>query len=260
MIGATAMSVIRLDDAMWPDLTGRPLVIVPLGSLEQHGPHLPMNTDTAIATAVASCAAEQIDMECDRAVVIAPAIVYGASGEHQSFPGTVSLGHAALRSVLLEVVRSLSTWAGRIVIVNGHGGNVSTLSGAVAQMIHEGHDVAWVPCALAAAATDAHAGHDETSLMLHLAPERVDMPRASAGNTADLDDLMPALHARGMEAVSLNGVLGDPTYASSEAGEVLFSSAVHHVVSAIAHGSTRPADGLLRPPNTSTAGVQHADE
>ena len=61
-------------------------------------------------------------------MLIAPAIAYGASGEHQAFAGTVSLGHDALRLVLVELVRSLSTWAGRIVLVNGHGGNVPTLA------------------------------------------------------------------------------------------------------------------------------------
>ena len=103
-----------------------PTLIVPVGSTEQHGPHLPLDTDTRIAVAVAHRAA------ADRGHLLAPAIAYGASGEHQGFPGTVSIGTAALRTVLVEYGRSACDWAGRLVFVNGHGGNTEALRDAVA--------------------------------------------------------------------------------------------------------------------------------
>ena len=135
----------QLADLTWPEIAGRPTVAVPLGSVEQHGPHLPLDTDTAIATAVAR---ELPD------TVTAPAIGYGSSGEHQGFPGTVSIGAEALTAVLLEYGRSIFHWAGRVVFVNGHGGNLAPLAAAVGRLRAEGRDAGWLPCAVAGA--DAH--------------------------------------------------------------------------------------------------------
>lgn len=215
----------QLSDLAWTAVPDRPLVLVPLGSFEQHGPHLPLDTDTRIADAVAHEVARRLG---ERALV-APPVVYAASGEHQSFPGTVSIGNEALRFLLVELVRSLTLWSGPVVFVNGHGGNVRCLSGAVSQLVEEeGRDVAWMPCFPAGG--DAHAGHTETSLMLHLAPEHVDMTRATTGNTAPLRELMPAMLAGGVGAVSPSGVLGDPTSATAEEGARLFDEVVGHVL------------------------------
>ena len=206
-----------LAEAAWPDLTDRPVVLVPLGSTEQHGPHLPLETDTVIATSVARALADTLSG------YVAPAISFGASGEHEGFPGVVSIGTDALKVVLVEVVRSLSPWAGRIVFVNGHGGNVEALTCAVEQLRIEGHDVTWVPCL---AAGDAHAGHTETALLMHLAPWLVRAHRAEPGNTTPIEELMPSLRARGVRDVSANGVLGDPTGATAAAGVALFERMV----------------------------------
>ncbi|MEP9382055.1 mycofactocin biosynthesis peptidyl-dipeptidase MftE [Nocardioides sp. KR10-350] len=215
----------------WPDVPERPLVLVPTGSVEQHGPHLPLDTDAVIAAAVAAGAAEPLG------AVVAPPLVYGNSGEHQSFPGTMSIGAEALRLVVVELVRSLSTWAGRVVFVNGHGGNVPTLVSAVDQLVAEGHDVAWVPCATASSGeVDLHAGHTETSLMLHLRPDGVRLERAAAGTTAPLEEILPALMAGGVAAVSANGVLGDPTAASADHGREVLAAMVDDVVRRLARG------------------------
>jgi mycofactocin precursor peptide peptidase len=189
------------------------VVLVPVGSVEQHGPHLPLDTDSVIADAVARRAAELAD---GVEVVVAPPIAYGASGEHQTFAGTSSIGIVALRTVLVELTRSMRTWADRVVYVNGHGGNLDAVEGAIGKLRAEGHDVAWVACA--AEKADLHAGRTETSLMLHLRPWGVRLDRVEAGNTAPLRELMPRLRAGGVGAVSPNGVLGDPAGASAEEG------------------------------------------
>ncbi|MFJ5302958.1 mycofactocin biosynthesis peptidyl-dipeptidase MftE [Streptomyces sp. NPDC088350] len=204
----------ELGRTVWPRVSERALVLVPVGSTEQHGPHLPLNTDSVIATEVARYAAGRLGTR----VLLAPTIAYGASGEHAGFPGTVSIGHEALRLVLTETVRSLSLWAGRTVLVNGHGGNVPTLDTTVAQLRTEGHDVAWLSCDVPGG--DAHAGRTETSLMLHFAPDDVRLAEAAPGDLRPLAELMPHLRARGVRALSPNGVLGDPTGADAEEGRV----------------------------------------
>jgi mycofactocin precursor peptide peptidase len=189
-------------------------LIVPLGALEQHGPHLPLDTDARIATAVARRAA--VD---DDALLVAPPLAYGASGEHEGFPGTLSIGHEALRAVLVELGRSASRWASRLVFVNGHGGNLPTVPAAVEQLRSDGRDAAWWPCAPTSG--DAHAGRTETSILLALDPRAVRQDAAEPGATAPLADLLPALRAGGVAAVSRNGVLGDPTGATAVDGERL---------------------------------------
>src|SRR5205085_1168139 len=136
----------ELAAAVWPSVPAGALVLVPLGSTEQHGPHLPLSTDSVIARAVAERAAAALPPGPAGPPLVAPAIEYGASGEHAGFPGTVSIGHEALHAVIVETVRSLALWAGRVVFVNGHGGNVATLDDAVGRMRSEGHDVAWIGC------------------------------------------------------------------------------------------------------------------
>ncbi|OLT13360.1 mycofactocin system creatininase family protein [Pseudonocardia sp. CNS-139] len=152
-----------LGSHVWTDLDRPRTLLVPVGSLEQHGPHLPLDTDTRVAAAVAARAAAG-----DPALLVAPPLAFGASGEHESFPGTLSIGHAALRAVLVELGRSAGRWAARLVFVNGHGGNLPTLADAVAQLRDEGRDASWFGCGVPGG--DAHAGRTETSLLLALAP------------------------------------------------------------------------------------------
>jgi mycofactocin precursor peptide peptidase len=219
-----------LSSAAWPDIPAAATVLVPVGSLEQHGPHLPLDTDTVIATAVASAAAKALTVAGER-VLVAPALAYASSGEHQDFPGTCSIGTEALRTVLIELTRSMRTWARRVVFVNAHGGNLTALRGAVRQLGDEGHDVTWVACATEE--VDLHAGRTETSLMLHLRPGDVQSDRAEAGNTGPLTELLPLMMAGGIKAVSANGVLGDPAGATAEEGAALLASMAGDVVAAV---------------------------
>lgn len=199
-------------DMPWPAVPGGLTVLVPVGSTEQHGPHLPFDVDTVIARAVSAQAARGRDD-----VRLAPAVAYGASGEHQDFPGTVSIGTEALTATLIELGRSARLWAGRLVFVNGHGGNIDALDRAVALLREEGTDVTWLPCRHG----EGHAGRAETSLMLHLDPARVDLGRAASGRTEPMRELLPRLRAEGVRAVAPNGVLGDPAGASAAEGEAL---------------------------------------
>ena len=209
------------------EAVGSRLVLVPVGSLEQHGPHLPLDTDTAIAVAVATGVAERLG-EAGRQAWVAPAVTYGASGEHQSFAGTSSIGTEALRLVLVELVRSMRSWAERVVLVNGHGGNLDALRSAVDQLVAEGHLVSWAGCATES--VDLHAGRTETSLMLHLRPESVRLDLAVAGDTRPLVELLPDLRSGGVASVSANGVLGDPSGASASEGVAVLAAMVDHIL------------------------------
>lgn len=203
-----------LSNAVWPGLDRDGIVLVPVGSTEQHGPHLPLDTDTRIARAVAGELAQLLGAR------VAPAVPYGASGEHQAFPGTISIGTEALTAVLVELGRSLTEWAAQVIFVNGHGGNLDALGAAGRFLRGEGRRVSWVPCVTRGG--DLHAGRSETSLMLHLDPTRVRLSLAEAGHTGSLTELLPRLRAGGVASVSANGVLGDPAGASaSEGGELL---------------------------------------
>ncbi|MEU6192213.1 mycofactocin biosynthesis peptidyl-dipeptidase MftE [Streptomyces sp. NPDC047061] len=239
--------------AVWPAIAPAPLVLVPVGSTEQHGPHLPLDTDSVIARAVTVRAASALPGP----VLVAPPVLYGASGEHAHFPGTVSIGHEALCSVLVELVRSLSLWAGSVVFVNGHGGNAASLATAVPQMREEGHEVTWAGCHVPGG--DAHAGRTETSLMLHLAPQDVRLDAAVAGDTRPIGALMPDLIAGGVRAVSPSGVLGDPTGASAEEGrglmDLMVARTVRQITLGVIDGRGRLVDPEESPAGASTAGT-----
>lgn len=218
-------------------------LIVPVGSTEQHGPHLPLDTDTRIATAVAGAAAGLLTDTGGPGWLLAPAIAYGASGEHEGFPGTVSIGTAALQTLLVEFGRSAANWAARMVFVNGHGGNAEALVAATALLRREGRDAAWCPCI--AKDADAHAGHTETSVLLYISPADVKAEMSECGNTAPLAELMPRLRHGGMAAVSELGVLGDPTTATAANGARIFAEMVQHCADRLSRWQPG-RDGMLR--------------
>ena len=235
--------------ARTPELSGGQMLLIPVGSTEQHGPHLPLGMDTVIAQAVTHRAAG-VMKEGGLDVLIAPALAYGASGEHQHFAGTISIGRDGLHLVLVELVRSARSWAGRCVFVNGHGGNVPAVVAAVCQLRVEGHDVAWagcVPSPLAdGAAIDSHAGRVETSLALALAPEDVRLEKAEPGALEPLPALLGRMRMDGVASVSPNGVLGDPAGASAPEGRELLSAMVTDVVSSV-QAWAPDGQGRLRP-------------
>lgn len=230
-----------LADLTWLEVAERAsstLLAVPVGATEQHGPHLPIGTDTMIASALAEHLAGERDD-----VLVAPAVAYGSSGEHAPFAGTLSVGSPATATVLLELVRSADAFRG-VVLVCGHGGNVDALRSAVGTLTAEGrHVLAWMP---SVPGGDAHAGRTETSLLLALRPDVVRIDLAEPGDTRSLAEVMPALREGGVAAVSPNGVLGDPAGASAEEGEVLLADLTSQLVASVATRwpSPHPMRGL----------------
>lgn len=219
-----------------------PALIVPVGSVEQHGPHLPLDTDTRIATAVARGVADQLTEDDGSDYLVAPAIGYGASGEHEGFAGTVSIGTSALQMLLVEFGRSAAGWVSRLVFVNGHGGNMEALTAATAVLRREGRDVGWFSCTVTGA--DAHAGHTETSVLLHISPADVHSDYWLPGNSAPLAELMPRLRSGGIAAVSDVGVLGDPTTATAADGARIFAAMVDGCAQRVRRWMPDP-DGML---------------
>ncbi|HZD73064.1 MAG TPA: mycofactocin biosynthesis peptidyl-dipeptidase MftE [Actinomycetota bacterium] len=210
-----------LGDLTWPEVerlaAAGAALAVPIGSTEQHGPHLPLSTDTDLAVALVDRLAAR-----RRDVLVGPALAYGSSGEHAGFAGTISIGQHAVERLLLELGRSAGGTFRHLLFVSAHGGNQEPVTRAAERLRAESRDVLlWEP-ELAAhtsvPSADAHAGRSETSVQLALDPARVRGGLAEPGNRTPIAELMPALRERGVRAVSPNGVLGDPTGASAAEG------------------------------------------
>ncbi|MFD0363170.1 mycofactocin biosynthesis peptidyl-dipeptidase MftE [Nocardia sp. GCM10030253] len=219
MFDSAAAENVGAADLTWPEVGERAaagvILAVPVGATEQHGPHLPLSTDTDIAVALsARLAALRSD------VLVAPAIPYGSSGEHAGFPGTMSIGQAALELLIVELCRSATDTFDRILLVSGHGGNLEPLRNACALLRAESRDVRMF---MPRYRGDPHAGRSETSIQLALQPGRVRAQRAAAGDTRPLSEILPLMRAGGVRAVSANGVLGDPAGATADEGAALLA-------------------------------------
>ena len=191
------------------------VLVLPLGSFEQHGPHLPLDTDTIIIDAVVAQALETSTIDSD-SFMVAPTIAISASDEHAGFPGTLSTGSAALADSVVAICRSAS-WTQGICIVNGHGGNTDALASITSALTYENirHSMWSLPSYEGA---DMHAGHTETSVMLHVAPAKVQTDLIEPGTVGDASSLVAQMRTSGVAGVSANGVLGNPTTATSEHG------------------------------------------
>ncbi|MEY7850199.1 creatininase family protein [Natrarchaeobius sp. A-rgal3] len=223
--------------ATWTDVGDceTDLAVVPVGSTEQHGPHASLGTDVATAEAVADAALERID----RDIIRAPAIPVGIAEEHRQFPGTMWVSAETFRRYVRESVESLASHGfDRVVIVNGHGGNVDALREVGAQLTRSGAAYAvpftWFEAVGDHGADMGHAGPLETALLRHCAPELVFEERV-----ADVKDGAADGWGEWTSGTNLaydtaefaeNGVVGDPTDGDERRGAELLELASESLV------------------------------
>ncbi|WP_458190382.1 creatininase family protein [Haladaptatus sp. NG-WS-4] len=227
----------HLSEATWTeaDAVETNLAVLPVGSTEQHGPHAPLGTDCLNAEAVAEAGAEAYDGD----VVVAPPVSVGVSEEHRQFSGTLWVSEDTFRQYVRETVASLAHhgW-NRVVIVNGHGGNVAALR-EVAGQITRHDDVYAVPFTWFEAVGDhrsdmGHAGPLETALLRFVHPELVREERiddASEGASDGWGEWVSYTNlAFDSAEFTANGVVGDPEEGDEERGEELLELATQSLV------------------------------
>ncbi len=247
-----------LGDLRGPDIsskiTPRSIFVQPLGAIEQHGPHLPLNTDEIIATAVAQGAVDAVGEQFD--VWLLPTLSYTKSNEHAWAPGTIWLSATTMLNVLDDIGRCIArTNAQKLVFLNGHGGN-SALLNVVNRELRLSHGLQTFTAhpsmppdqGGASAASELgmgiHGGTDETSVMLHLRPDLVDMSKAVRRVP---EKMALNKHVRFGGSVSfgwlsndffVEGHIGDPTHATADLGAHMFASAVVNFSEALGEIST----------------------
>jgi creatinine amidohydrolase len=229
------MAVLFLDRMTWLDIAeqikgGRDTVVVPFGSTEQHGRHLPLGTDSVIGDELGRGLAERLN------AFLAPTVRLGCSEHHLAFAGTISLTEETFRNIVTDVVGSLCKHGFRkIILLPTHGGNFAPLKQALAQIGPiEGVRIigftnleGLLTTAFRSSAkfgvspvkSGAHSGEWETSVMLHLRREEVKMERAAEGWLGSVSEVRAKITS-GLEKMDPNGVLGDPRMGKVEAGKV----------------------------------------
>ena len=199
------------------EISGRsPILVLPLGAWEQHGPHLPLDTDTVIINRVVADAVKDINFE----FLLAPTLAITASDEHHGFPGTLSSGTQALKDTVVSICRSAS-WARGVCIVNGHGGNTDAIAAISSALEYEKitHSIWSLPSYVGG---DMHAGHTETSLMMHIAPESVRVAAIESGTAHNLG-IVDEMREHGVQAIANNGIIGDATTATAVHGAAVLN-------------------------------------
>jgi creatinine amidohydrolase len=208
---------------------GAAVALLPIGSFEQHGPHLPLTTDTLVASAIA------VELATVYPVFRLPPLTISCSHEHAAWPGTVSISATTLAAIVRDVSASVQhAGASTLVLVNGHGGNyvlgnvVQEASLGPLRMALFPTEPDWEDARAEAGLTttglsDMHAGELETSILLHMLPDLVRPGYERADHVAD--DRRYLL-ARGMQAYTESGVVGRPSLASAEKGRAVLASLV----------------------------------
>lgn len=205
------------------------VAVLPVGSYEQHGPYLPLATDTLVACAIAR------EIAAAHPVHLLPPVTVSCSHEHAAWPGTVSISSVTLHAVVRDIADSLRrSGVGALVLVNGHGGNY-VLGNVVQEASARGEKLALFPAVedweaareragvVTSLLSDMHAGEIETSILLHVHPHLVRPGYESADHLAD--DRRHLLTA-GMSAYTDSGVIGRPSLGSADKGKALLASLV----------------------------------
>ncbi len=223
------MELLPADTSPDVRLRSAPVAVLPVGSLEQHGAHLPLTTDTVVATTVAARIAEV------HPVRLLPPVTFSCSHEHAAWPGTVSLSATTLVAVVRDVAAALQRDGVRsLVLVNGHGGNyvlgnvvqeasLGPLRMALFPQLHDWSAARAAAGVVTSDDADMHAGELETSILLHVAPHLVRPHYERADHAAEH---RPHLLSRGLQEYSESGVVGRPSLASAEKGRALVESLV----------------------------------
>jgi creatinine amidohydrolase len=215
------------------------LAVLPVGSTEQHGPHAALGTDSLTAGAVAEAAVERADREC----VLGPTVSVGVAEEHRQFPGTLWVSNDTFRAYVRETCQSLAAhgWD-RIVVVNGHGGNVAALRELCGRFTRDGDGYAvpftWFdavdPDAVGVDVSMGHGGPFETSLVEYLGEEHVRPERFEEAGENGADgwgEWQSGVNlAYDSAEFTENGVVGDPREGSAEIGERLLDAAASELV------------------------------
>lgn len=232
------------------------LAILPVGSCEQHGPHLSLDTDAAVAEAIA----RRLATELGDAAVLCPPLGYGLSEHHLAFAGTLTLRPDTYLALIRDILESLAHHGiGRVLIVNGHGGNIDALSlaGRAARRDHGMlvASVMWAIIAADAAADTArspaygHACEVETSVAMALVPDRVRPDKmADPGGRHQVEEMIDPPRPVVDQAVwfqewSDDGALGDPRLASEEAGRTIVEVVVERALGFARRLAERPLPG-----------------
>jgi creatinine amidohydrolase len=215
------------------------LVVVPVGAIEQHGPHLPLDTDTLLASAVAEAIVARTP-----GTLLGPTLELGCSSHHSSFAGTLSLRTETFVGIVVDVCRSLARAGLTVVLVNAHGGNRAQLDVALTELSLEGirayaftywqllEDVVVGELGEDGRNACGHACALETSLMQHVHTERVRTSEIPPGGTPPTwpDPHMFSRDAlrvvRPFDEISPDGVIGRPSLATAELGGQLFDAVV----------------------------------
>jgi creatinine amidohydrolase len=216
------------------------VVILPVAAIEQHGPHLPVMTDTLLCGEIARRAAEKAGER--QPTVVAPTVWSGLSEHHMPFGGTFTLDFPTFQAVLRCLCQNLERHGfGRVLLLNGHGGNDFALKVVAEQLAHE-LEITLATATYWHLAADAfrgilerqenvrHACEAETSMVLALRPELVDPSQFETATTSvSPADPAGAWRWRSFAARTRSGAIGDPTAASAEKGERLLDAAADAV-------------------------------
>jgi creatinine amidohydrolase len=240
-----------LQNLTWPEVKAldfnRLIAVLPTGSFEQHGPHLPFTTDTDIVSAIAT----RLEQRRPESVLLLPTLWPGLSTHHMHFPGTIDVPQADYIRLVTDLGLSIAAMgASKCFILNGHGGNDTPLRAALRELKTRAPQARFVFASYWSLASRqirevrqselgglGHACEMETSIMLHLDPSRVKMDRAVRDGPAHTDpyrkaDMQygrPVFFVNEFHEVTETGVVGDPTLASAEKGKRFLDGAVDAV-------------------------------